>query len=178
MGYSRSSLYNLRDKGKLIQTAPGLFKHPSVEITENTDFAEVAKLVPQGVITLTSALQFHTLGTEMPPQIWVALNRDDTRTAPSSPSVSTKFVWFSGPAFSEGQEVHLVEGVEVKVYSPAKTIADLFKYRNKIGLDVALASLREGWSDKRFTIDELMHFAEICRVEKVLEPHLRGLVMQ
>jgi len=105
----------------------------------------------------------------------MALNRDEVRQQPRVEDVPVKFVWFSGPAFDEGQEVHNVEGVEIRVYAPGKTVADLFKYRRKIGIDVAIEALEEGWRNKLFTMDELDHYASVCGVRRVMKPYLQTL---
>lgn len=174
-GLPQRLLYRLRDRGELLQIAPGLFAHPDAEFTEKHPYAEAAKRVPRGVVCLISALAFHEIGTQMPPRIWMALDRANT-WEPRISQPPMEFVWFSGPAFEEGQETHEVEGVEVRVYSPAKTVADLFKFRNKIGLNVVLEGLREGWLDRRFTMDELQYYAEVCNVRKVMRPYLQALV--
>lgn len=174
-GLPQRLLYRLRDRGELLQTTSGLFRHPDSEVTEKHPYAEAAKKVPRGVVCLISALAFHEIGTQMPARIWMALNRANT-WEPEFSEPPMEFVWFSGPAFEKGKETHLVEGVEVRVYSPAKTVADLFKYRKKIGLNVALEGLREGWRDGRFTMDELQHYAEICNVPEVMRPYLQALV--
>ena len=172
-GYPPPLLYRLRDRGELLEVAPGVFKHPDTEITEKHTYAEAAKLVPRGVICLLSALSFHEIGTQMPRRVWMALDRSNRRRPDTDESI--EFVWFSGAAFEDGQEIHEVEGVEVRVYSPAKTVADLFKYRRKVGLDVALEGLREGWRDGRFTMDEVQSYAEICNVQEVIRPYLQTL---
>jgi len=111
----------------------------------------------------------------MPGVVWVALDHTETRSRPRVRHVPVEFVWFSGPAFTEGQEVHEVDGVSVRVYSPAKTTADLFKYRTKLGLDVALEALREGLAERRFTPAEVEHFGRVCRVWTVMKPYLQGM---
>lgn len=174
-GLPQRLLYRLRDRGELLQTTSGLFRHPESEVTEKHPYAEAAKKVPRGVVCLISALAFHEIGTQMPPRIWMALDRVNT-WEPEVSEPPMEFVWFSGPAFEEGQDAHEIDGVEVRVYSPAKTVADLFKYRNKIGLNVALEGLREGWEDGRFTMDELQHYAEVCNVREVMRPYLQALV--
>lgn len=174
-GYPGPLLYRLRDRGELLEVAPGLFKHPESDITAKHTYAEASKLVPRGVICLTSALAFHEIGTQMPGKVWMALDRSNRRQ-PEISQPPMEFVWFSGPAFEEGQEAHEVEGVEVRVYSPPKTVADLFKFRNKIGLNVALEGLREGWWDERFTMDELQRYGEVCNVRRVMRPYLQALV--
>lgn len=175
-GFPTYLLYRLRDRGELIQLAPGLFRHPDSDITEKHTYAEAAKRVPRGVICLTSALAFHEIGVQIPSKVWVALNRDEVRTRPRVEGIPMEFVWFSGSAFEEGQEVHDVEGVEVRVYSPAKTVADLFKYRNKIGKSVAIEALQEGWRQRLFTMDEVERYAEVCGVGTVIRPYLESLV--
>lgn len=175
-GLSTRLLYRLRDRGELIQLAPGLFAHPDSDITEKHTYAEAAKRVPRGVVCLTSALAFHDIGVQMPRKVCVALNREEVRKRPRVEDIPMKFVWFSGTAFEEGQEVHQVEGVEVRVYNPAKTVADLFKFRNKVGTDIAIEALKEGWRDRLFTMDELDHHADICRVRDVMRPYLQALV--
>lgn len=174
-GYPGPLLYRLRDRGELLEVAPGLFKHPESDITAKHTYAEAAKLVSRGVICLTSALAFHEIGTQMPGKVWMALDRSNRRQ-PEISQPPMEFMWFSGSAFEEGQELHEVEGVDVRVYSPAKTVADLFKFRNKIGLNVALEGLREGWRDRRFTMDELQHYGEVCNVQRVMKPYLQALV--
>lgn len=173
-GLPQRLLYRLRERGELRQIAPGLFAHPDSGITEQHTYAVAAKRVPRGVVCLASALAFHEIGTQVPPRIWMALDRANT-WEPEVSEPPMEFVWFSGPAFEEGQEVHEVEGVEVRVYSPAKTVADLFKYRNKIGLNIALEGLREGWRGGRFTMDDLQHYAEVCHVQEVMRPYLQAL---
>lgn len=173
-GFPPYLLYRLRDRGELMEIAPGLFKHPETEFTEKHSFAEASKLVPRGVVCLLSALAFHEVGTQMPRRMWMALNREN-RQEPEVSDPPMEFVWFKGSAFEEGQEVHEVEGVDVRVYSVAKTIADLFKYRKKLGLDVALEALHQAWRDRLFTMDELDHYADVCRVRKVIRPYLQVL---
>lgn len=173
-GLSSRLLYRLRDRGELMEIAPGLFKHPETEFTEKHSFAEASKLVPRGVVCLVSALAFHEVGTQMPRRMWMALNREN-RQEPDISDPPMEFVWFTGSAFDEGQEVHEVEGVDVRVYSVAKTLADLFKYRKKVGLDIVLEALHEAWRDRLFTMDELGHYAEVCRVRTVMRPYLHAL---
>lgn len=122
---------------------------------------------------LLSALNFHRLGTQLPHEVWIALDRSARHPSIRYPRL--RVVRFSGQALREGVETHRIEGQTVRIYGVAKTIADLFKYRNKIGLDVALEALREGWRARRFTMDELHRYARICRVERVMRPYLEAL---
>jgi predicted transcriptional regulator of viral defense system len=172
-GLPTSILYRLRDRGEVQQVGPGLFRDPNAAVTENHGLAEAAKLVPGGVVCLLSALSFHGIGTQVPHEVWLALRAHSKR--PSLPGIPLRILWFSGDAFTEGVETHTIEGVDVKVYGRAKTIADLFKFRNKVGLDVALEALRDVWSRRLATTEELVRFARVCRVEKVMRPYLEAM---
>lgn len=172
-GFHTAILYRLRDRGQLEQVGPGLFRHPESEISESYSYAEAAKLVPSGVICLLSALAFHGIGTQNPRQIWMALERG--RKPPRNLPVPMTFTWYSISALHEGVESHQVGGVPVRVFGPAKTIVDLFKFRNKVGIDVAVEALRAGWEDRRFTTSELMRYAETCRVQKIIRPYLQAI---
>ncbi len=174
-GFDRNLLYYLLACGKVERVGRGLYRSPGAITTEHEALVEVAHLVPHGVIALLSALAFHGIGTQVPGAVWVALNRDDVRSRPRVQAPRVEFVWFSGLAFTEGQELHEIEGVSVPVYSPAKTVADLFKYRKKVGLDVALEALREGLADRRFTPAELERAANACRIWSVMKPYLQGM---
>jgi predicted transcriptional regulator of viral defense system len=143
-------------------------------VTEHHGLALVAATAPKGVICLLSALSFHQIGTQLPHEVWIALDRRSR--CPSLTYPRLHVVRFGGDALTEGVEVHRIEGETVRVYSVAKTIADTFKYRNKIGLDVALEALREAWRARRFTMDKLYRYARICRVERVMRPYLEALV--
>ncbi|MFQ5633222.1 MAG: transcriptional regulator, partial [bacterium] len=132
-----------------------------------------SKLVPKGVICLLSALSYHKLTTQFPFEVWLAVDRL-TRT-PKTDTVPMRIVRFSGQALEAGIEEHEIEGITLRVYNPAKTVADCFKFRNKIGLDVALEALREGWKNKMFTMDDLWQFGKICRVANVMRPYLELL---
>ncbi|MGH7621810.1 MAG: type IV toxin-antitoxin system AbiEi family antitoxin domain-containing protein, partial [Gemmatimonadaceae bacterium] len=129
--------------------------------------------VPQGVICLLSALQYHGVGTQLPSEVWMALDRRAWRPRVGYPPL--RIVRFTGAALTQGIERHTIEGRAVKVYGVAKTLADCFKYRNKIGIDVVLEALREAWRRRRFTMDELHRYAAICRVQRVMQPYLEAL---
>lgn len=139
----------------------------------NPDFVTVAMRIPQGVICLVSALAFHELTTKVPHEVQVALKAGSEKPRLDYPP--TKYFWVSGRAFSEGVEVHKVDGVKVRVYSVEKTLADCFKFRNKIGLDVALEALRLWAPKNRRKWDKLLHNAKVCRVERILRPYLEAL---
>jgi len=153
--------------------ARGLYRLPSAPITQNHSLALVTAVVPKAVVCLLSALSFHQLGTQLPREVWIALDRRTRRPVLNFPPL--RVVRFGGAALTRGIATHRVEGETVRVYSVAKTIADAFKYRNKIGLEVALEALREGWRARRFTMDEIHRYARICRVERVMRPYLEAL---
>jgi len=173
-GFSRRYLSRLTGKGGLERISRGLYGVLDSEVTEHQSFAEIAKLYPDIVVCLLSALQFHSLTTQMPRQVWIAVDVDGR--APAKSPVRVRVVRFSGKALTEGVEIHNVGSVPVQVYSVAKTVADCFKFRNKIGTDVAVEALRESLRDRRTSSDELLKFGAICRVEKVMRPYLEAMV--
>ncbi len=174
LGLSRSSLSALVSEGRLMRLSRGLYAHPERTVTEHTSLAEVASKYPNVLICLLSALQFHGLTTQMPFEVWIAIA--SKARAPKSDYPPLRIVRFGGAALTEGVEEHQVEGVTVQVTSVAKTVVDCFKFRNQIGLDVALEALREAWHAKRVTMDELWHYAKVCRMSNVMRPYLEALV--
>lgn len=173
-GIHRQVLTRLVAQGKIERVARGVYRLPEHPITENHGLALAAAAVPQGVICLLSALQYHGIGTQLPSEVWMALDRRAWRPKLAYPPL--RILRFSGAAMSAGVESHRIEGSAVNIYGPAKTVADCFKYRNKIGLDVALEALREGWRARRFTMEELDRCAVTCRVQRVIRPYLEALV--
>ena len=168
----RSTLRRMVQRGELVQPGRGLYGLPDGELSMSHTFVEANRRYPGGVICLVSALVFHGIGTQMPHETWMM--RRDRKMPPSDEAI--RFVYCTGPHFEHGAEEHLIEGVSVRIYHPARTIADCFKYRNKIGLDVAIEALREGWRAKRFTMDELWAAAKVCRVQRIIQPYLEMLV--
>jgi predicted transcriptional regulator of viral defense system len=175
VGLPTAVLYRLRDQGEIEQVGPGLFRHADAANTDKHGYVAAAKVVPAGVVCLLSALAFPEIGTQVPHEIWLALPAHSKR--PITTTVPLRVVWFSGNAFTEGVETHTVEGVKVRVYSAAKTIADLFKCRNKIGLDVAVEALRDAWSRRLMNMDDVLRFAKICRVERVIRPYVEAILL-
>jgi predicted transcriptional regulator of viral defense system len=173
-GIPRSRLYRLVAKGLVERQARGLYTASDHEPTAEHALAQVARRVPGALVCLLSALRFHELTTQLPNQVWVALSEKARRPRLDYPPL--RVVRFSGRAFTEGVNTHRIEGVDVKITSPEKTIADCFKYRHKIGLDVALEALREAWRERRITIDEIDRFARVCRVERVMRPYIEALI--
>ena len=165
-------LSRLHGQGRVMRGGRGLYYLPETQFTENHSLAEASKRIPQGVICLLSALRFHELGTQNPFEVWVAVDRKARRPQMDYPPV--RILRFSGQALTHGVQEHQIEGVVVCVYSPAKTVVDCFKYRNKIGLDVALEALREYRQQRKGTIDELWKYAKLCRVTNVMRPYLEA----
>ena len=173
IGLPREYLLRLFRQGRLIRIGRGLYTLPGAKVTEHHSYAEVAKRVPDAVFCLLSALAFHDLTTQNPASVWIALPKGARSRAISSPSLRT--VRLSGPSLTEGIERHKVEGVPIRVYSVAKTVADCFKFRNKIGLDVAIESLKDSLRQKKATVNEIYRYAKICRVSNVIRPYLEAL---
>jgi predicted transcriptional regulator of viral defense system len=173
-GIHSEVLTRLVREGAVERISRGQYHLPDRPLTEHHTLAVVACAVPEGVVCLLSALSFHGVGTQLPHQVWLTIQRRARQPSLRCPPL--RLARFSGKAFTEGIEIHRIEGQPVRVYSVAKTLADLFKYRNKIGLDVALEALREAWRERRCTMDEMVRFARICRVERVMKPYLEALV--
>jgi predicted transcriptional regulator of viral defense system len=174
-GIHSQTLTRLVDEGRLARVVRGQYRLPDAAITEHHGLALVAGAVPASVVCLLSAVAFHGVGTQVPAAVWIAVDRRARKPALQWPPV--RVFRFGGESFTAGVETHDLEGVSVNVYSLAKSIADLFKYRNKVGLDVALEVLREAWLSRRVTVDELTRFAAICRVERVIRPYLEATVV-
>jgi predicted transcriptional regulator of viral defense system len=173
LGVSRKALKELSDRGILERIGRGLYRVSGSQITEHQSLVEASKRVPQGVVCLLSALRFHGLTTQNPFAVWLAIDRKAWQPKVDYPPL--QIVRFSGEALRSGMEAHVLQGVQVRVYSPAKTVADCFKYRNKIGLDVAIEALKDCIEKKLCTFDDLWRFARICRVANVMRPYLESL---
>ena len=163
----------MRD-GLLERVGRGRYRLPDRPVTEHHAFAVVAATAPASVICLLSALSFHEIGTQVPFEVWVAIERGSRPPAIRNPPL--RVARFSRASYREGIEVHRIEDERVRIYGVAKTIADLFKFRKKVGLDVALEALRDAWQRRLFTMDEIDRYARICRVERVMRPYLEALV--
>jgi predicted transcriptional regulator of viral defense system len=159
--------------GQLRQVARGLYAPAGFEATEHHGLAAAAALVPDGVVCLLSALQFHHLGTQAPFEVWLAVGTKAHKPTVVDPPL--RIVRFSERALREGVETRTIEGIAVKVTSPARTVADCFKYRNKIGLDVALEALRE-YRRSRRSVDDLTRAAQVVRVANVMRPYLEAVL--
>jgi len=173
-GIHRKYIHLLHHQGVLNRVGRGLYVLANSKPSENRTIAEACKRVPSGVICLLSALRFYDLTTQSPYEIWIAI--DHKSRHPKESILPLRIVRFSGKALISGVEHHEIEGVPVRVYCPAKTVADCFKYRNKIGLDVALEALRDCHHSRKCTMDELWEYAKICRVTNIMKPYLESLV--
>lgn len=173
-GVDTKTLSRMVEVGEIQRIARGLYAATDYIPGAHHSLIESCKLIGTGVVCLVSALSFHEVGTQNPSQVWIAIERG-TRT-PQVEDFPIQTSLFSGNAYSSGIEEHTVDGVVLRVYSIAKTIADCFKYRNKIGLDVAIEALKDVMQNKRTSIEEILHFAKICRVEKLMKPYMESLV--
>lgn len=177
LGLSRPALFRvlaaLLDQGRIVRIRRGVYQIAQIRDTRDS-WIHVMQQYPQGVLCLLSALAFHELTTQSPSVVWLALPKSAWRKPENYPPL--RIVHFSGAAFTAGVETHDRIGGKVRVYSIAKTVADCFKFRNRIGLDVAIEALREGWQQRRFTLDELDNMARICRVQAVMRPYVEALV--
>jgi predicted transcriptional regulator of viral defense system len=172
-GIPREYLRRLLAEGLLDHPGRGIYVAAGLKPTPNHSLAEACKRVPHGVVCLLSALQLHELTTQAPFEVWLAIS--EKARLPKVDYPPLRVVRFSGPALEDGIKEQRIEGVLVKVYTPAKTVADCFKYRNKIGLDVALEALRDCWKQRRATMDELWQAAKTCRVGNVMRPYLESI---
>jgi len=173
-GLSPASLYWLHRKGQIARAGRGRYVLPELSATEHHTLALASQRVPHAVACLLTALRFQGLTTQAPFEVWLAI--ENKAWQPTSNGLPLRFVRFSGAAFTAGVEQHVVEGVEVKVYGVAKTVADCFKYRNKIGLDVAIEALRDALRQRKATVDELWQYAEVCRVQTIMKPYLEAML--
>jgi predicted transcriptional regulator of viral defense system len=174
LGIHSRTLYAMRDSGVLERLSRGLYRLAEFPPLSNPDLVTVALKVPQAVICLVSALAFHELTTQIPHAVDIALPNRAERPRLDYPPL--RIFWFSGPAWSEGIETHQVDDIPVRIYGPEKSVADSFKYRRKIGLDVALEALKLYRQRSGFDVSELLRYARICRVEKVMKPYLEALL--
>jgi predicted transcriptional regulator of viral defense system len=174
-GVHPQQLRRLVEAGNLVRVGRGLYTLPTADFTEFQTYAEACTRFPRGTICLLSALRFHELTTQNPLRVWMAF--DNRWGTPNDESITLQRINMSGKSLSEGIETHLVAGIPVRVYNIPKTIADCFKYRSAIGLDVALEALKEAWETRKLDLNLLAHYAQICRVQKVIQPYLEMLVL-
>jgi len=172
-GFSREEVRRLAAKGDIERAGRGVYLTPAASRSPHRDLLVVTARVPKAVVCLLSALAFHRLTTEMPHQVWIAIGLKARTPAIDTPPI--RVVRLSEDPLSAGIETYVEQGISLHVFSPAKTVADCFKFRGKVGTEVALAALRDGWRQKRFAMDELWDFARVCRVSAVMRPYLEAL---
>ena len=172
-GVPRTTLRRLTKEGVLTSPARGFYHLAGAELSGTHSLAEAVQAAPKGVIALLSALQFHRLTTQTPHQVWMLL--PSNAWVPRNPPVSLKIIRANTKVLEAGVERHLIDGVKVPITVPAKTVADCFKHRSKVGLDVALEALREALRRKRATADDIWRFALVDRVGNVMRPYLEGV---
>ena len=171
-GIHRNWIVQLVNQGELVRVARGIYAAANGEhVGPHHSFAVAAKRVPAGVICLLSALRFHDIGTQLPAEVWMGLRRSSR--IPADPTIHA--IHYNQASFVAGIEQHRIEGTEVRIYSPAKTVADCFKYRNQIGLEAAIEALRETIRSRKATVAEVHSFAEVCRIRTVITPYLQAL---
>lgn len=171
-GITRYMLYSLRDKGVIEQVSRGIYRLVELPPISNPDLVTVSLRFPNAVICFISALAYHGITTQVPHYVSVAVPRDSRMPSLDYPPIRAHR--FSNEAYKSGIVEHVIDGVPVKVYSPEKTLADCFKFRNKIGMDVVLEALKLYKTQKKFDLGELLKYAKICRVEKVMRPYMEA----
>jgi len=169
----RNYLARLVQRGQLQKLGRGIYTSSTAPVSEHVSLLEVSRKIPNGVICLLSALRFHEIGTQLPSDVWIAIDGKAWMPRINSPAV--RIVRFSGKALHFGVQETQVVGGKIRVFSPAKTIADCFKYRHKIGMDVALEALREAYKQRKASMNELFEAAKVCRVANVMKPYLESL---
>ena len=173
-GVSRESLRRATREGIVERVGRGLYALPSAPATENHSLVMAITRIPSARISHLSALAFHGLTTQNPREVWLTLPR--TVRVPEESELPLRVVRCQPDALDEGLEWHEIEGAKVPVYSAARTVVDLFRQRNKIGIDVAIEALREAWRDRRFQLKELNRLAERFRMTRVMKPYLESLL--
>lgn len=173
MGISRTTVARLVSENKLEKLAPGLYCLPDTEFSEKESLIVISNLVPQAVFCLLTALQLHEITTQLPRKVWFAMPKGSHVPKIKHPPI--KMILYSELAYQEGIEIIQSDKFNLKVYNPAKTIADCFKHRNRIGIDIAIEALKEAYAKNKVTIDELWHYAKICRVSNVMRPYLEAI---
>ncbi len=171
-GINSKTLSRLTQKGIIERIERGLYILRESETSEHETLKQISSKIPSGVICLISAFSYHKITTENPRKVWIAIERDSW--VPAIKNLPVRMFKYSRQAYTEGIEKHTIDEVEISVYSVAKSVADGFKFRNKIGLDVAMEALRDSLSQKKCTRDEIWHYAKICRVQNVIRPYLEA----
>ncbi|MCH9625143.1 MAG: hypothetical protein S4CHLAM123_03120 [Chlamydiales bacterium] len=174
LGIHPEVIYQMVAEGIIEQVTRGIYRLSDLPPFDNTDLATVALAIPKGVICLISALSYYDLTSQIPRQVDIALLRGTKHPSLEYPPI--RIFYFSGEAFEFGVQEYELDGVKVHMYSPEKTLADCFKYRNRVGLDVAVEALKTYWNERRGNVDKLMESARVCRVEKVMKPYIEAII--
>lgn len=174
-GVHTGTLTRMSRAGELERMGPGRYRLLTRSTTEHHDLVVAAAAIPASVVCLISALRFHAIGTQLPHQVWIAVPRGARVPTLASPPI--RVVRISPTLFELGVETHRIQGQGVRVYGVARTIADCFRFRNTVGLDVALEALTEAWRSKRLSLDELARVAKRLRVQRVMQPYLETVVL-
>jgi len=174
LGIHPEVIYQMQSEGLIERLARGLYRLADLPPFDNADLTTVALAIPKGVICLISALSYYDLTSQIPRQVDIACKRGSKRPSLEYPPI--RVFYFSGRAFDFGIQEYQLDGVSVHIYSPEKTLADCFKYRNRVGLDVAVEALKTYWNEKRGNVDKLMESARACRVEKIMRPYIEGII--
>jgi predicted transcriptional regulator of viral defense system len=172
-GIHPRDLYALREAGIVEKLSRGVHRLTELSALAEPDLAIVAARVPKAIIAVVSALQFHKLGAEIPHEVSIALPKGASRPRLEWPPL--RVYWFSAPMYAAGIEVHKRDGVSLRVYGAAKTVADCFKFRNRLGIEVAVDALRTGLEERKFTPAEVLSAARTCRVARIVRPYLEAL---
>ncbi len=173
IGVPREYLLRLMRQGVIRRTGRGIYEVSDAKPTEHHSLAVVAKEIPKGVVCLLSALRFHELTTQQPSEVWIGI--PVRSRSPRKSTTAHRVVRYSEKTFKAGLQVHELEGIAVRIFTAAKTVADCFKYRNKIGLDVAIEALKDALKRRKATVDEIERYARICRVSRIIRPYLEAL---
>jgi len=173
-GITRYMLYSLRDKGIIEQVSRGVYRLVELPPISNPDLVTVSLRFPNAVVCLISALSFHNITTQIPHVVSVAVPRDSRIPSLDYPPIQAHR--FSNEAYNSGIENHVIDGVSVKIYNPEKTLADCFKFRNKIGMEVVLEALKLYRSRQKFNLEKLLTYAETCRVKNIMTPYLEATI--
>lgn len=171
-GIDPKSIQRLVDQREIDRIGRGLYALPGSDTSNHSTLIAARYIVPSGVICLFSALAYHGIGTQSPRRVHIAVGRGSH--IPSTGNHPIHIHTFSEPAFSEGIEEYEMDGTMVRIYSPAKTVADCFKFRGKIGIDVAIEALKDVAQTRKTSVQEMLHFAEVCRVKSVMQPYMEA----
>ena len=175
-GFHPEHVRRLCQSGRLKRIDRNAYVLADAEMSADISLASVSKRIPNGVMCLLTALRYHDIGTQLPHAVWVAIDRNTPWPRPAIENPTTQIFRFSGQSFTAGIEVYNIDGVPVRIYDPGKTVVDCFKYRNKIGLDVALEALKDVLRNRRCTVGQIFEYARIRRLSKVIYPYMEAML--